>query len=84
MKSIGCGRKIVNAFHTCVRSCIRPCVHLSGFNINLYISFMYKDIFIKFAGNVYGCKNLSLQNFSLILKNQMAAIANYLKIKKLF
>ena len=39
--------------------CIHPCVRLSGFNINLNISFNYKDIFIKFAGNVYGYKNLS-------------------------
>ena len=40
------------------------------------------DIFTKFAGNVYGYKNLSLKNFSLILKNKMAAIANCLKIVK--
>ena len=60
-----------------------PCIHLSGFNINLNVSFIYKDI-IKFAGNVYGYKNLSLQNFGLILKNKMAAIANCLKIIKLF
>ena len=83
MKSIGCGREIVNAFHTCVCLCIRPCVHLSGFNIQLNISFIYKDIFIKFAGNVYGYENLSLQNFGLILKNKMAAIVNCLKIMKL-
>ena len=56
MKNIGCGRQIVNAFHTCVCLCIRPCVRLSGFNINLNISFIYKDIFIKFAGNVYDYK----------------------------
>ena len=35
-----------------------------------------------FAGNVYGYENLSVQNFSLILKNKMAAIANCLKIIK--
>ena len=69
---------------TCVCFCIRPCVHLSGFNISLKISFNYKDIFIKFAENVYGYKNLSLQNFGLILKNKMATIANCLKIIKLF
>ena len=66
------------------RWCIHLCIHLSGFNINLNISFNYKDIFIKFAGNVYGYKNLSRQNFGLILKNKMAAIANCLKIIKLF
>ena len=70
MKSIDCGREIVNAFHACVCLCIRLCVCLSGFNINLNISFICKDIFIKFAGNVYGYKNLSLQNFDLILKQQ--------------
>ena len=84
MKSIGCGREIVNPFHTCVCLCIRPCVRLSGFNINLNISLIYKDIFIKFAGNVYGYANLSLQNFGLILIDKMAAIANCLKIIKLF
>ena len=62
----------------------RPCVRLSGFNINLYISFIYKDIFIKFEGNVYGYENLSTQNFGLILKNKVAALANCLKIIKLF
>ena len=46
--------------------CIHPCVCLSDFNINLNISFIYKDIFIKFAGNVCGYKNLSLQKFGLI------------------
>ena len=45
-------------------------------------SFINKDIFIKFAGNVYGYENLSVQNFGLILKNKMDAIANCLKIKK--
>ena len=69
---------------TCVRLCICLCVCLLGFNIHLNISFIYKDIFIKFAGNIYGCKNLSLQNFALILKNKMAAIANCLKIIMLF
>ena len=59
-------------------------VRLSGFNISLNISFIYKDIFIKFAGNVYGYKNLSLQNSGFILKTKMAAIANCLKIIKLF
>ena len=59
--------------------CVRPFV---TFCINLNTSFIYKDIFTKFAGNVYGYENLSLHNFSLILKNKMAAIADCLKIIK--
>ena len=63
-----------------------PSIHASicssHFCINLNISFIFKDIFTEFAGNVYGYKNLSVQNFSLILKNKMAAIANCLKIIK--
>ena len=59
-----------------VRACVCACFHSSRFYINLNISFIYKDIFTKFAGNVYGYKNLSVQNFGLILKNKMAAIAN--------
>ena len=61
---------------------VRAYVRLSRFCINLNISFIYEDIFTKFAGNVYGYENLSLKNFSLILKNKMAAIANCLKIVK--
>ena len=79
----GRGREIIKSFCTCmyasVRASIRP---MSRFCINLNISFIYEDIFIKFAGNVYGYKNPSLKNFSLILKNKMAAIANCLKIEK--
>ena len=59
---------------------MRPSVRPLRFCINLNISFIYGDIFTKFAGNVYGYENLSLKNFSLILKNKMAAIANCLKI----
>ena len=61
---------------------VRPSVRSSCFCINLNISFIYKDIFTKFAGNVYGYENLSLLNFSLILKNKMAGIANCLKTIK--
>ena len=50
--------------------------------INFYISLAYKDIFTKCVRNVYGCKNMSVQNFGLILKNKMAAIADCLKIIK--
>ena len=73
----GRGREIIKRLPS-----VRPSVRLSCFCINLNISFIYKDIFTKFAGNVYGYKNLSLQNFSLISKNKMAAIANCLKIIK--
>ena len=42
-------------------------------------TFIYTDIFTKFAGNVYGYKNMSVQNFGLILKNTMATIGDCLK-----
>ena len=61
---------------------VRASVCSSRFCTNLNISFIYEDIFTKFAGNVYGYENLSLENFSLILKNKMAAIANCFKIVK--
>ena len=38
--------------------CVRPCVRSSRFYINHNIAFIYKDIFTKFAGNVYGYENL--------------------------
>ena len=65
-----------------MRACVRESIRSSRFYINLNISFIYKNIFTKFAGNVYGFENLSVQNFSLILKNKMATIANCLKIIK--
>ena len=77
----GRGREIIKRL-LYVRACVRDSVCESRFYINLNISFIYKYIFTKFAGNVYGYKNLSVQNFSLILKNKMAAIANCLKIIK--
>ena len=43
-------------------------VRLSCFYINLNISFSYTDIFTKFAVNVYGHDNLSMQKFCFILK----------------
>ena len=67
MKSKGSGREIVNAFHTyvclCICLCIRLCVRWSGFNINLNISFNYKDIFIKFTGNVLWLQKPVSANF---------------------
>ena len=67
-----------------VHACVHLSVRLTRFCINFNVSFLYKDIFTKFAGNAYDYENMSLQNFSLILKNKMAAIANCLKIIKLF
>ena len=40
------------------------------FYINHNMSFIYEDILTKFAGNVYGYANMSLQNFGLILKKK--------------
>ena len=77
----GRGREIIKRLPS-VRPSARPSVRSSRFCINLNISFIYEHIFTKFAGNVYGYKNLSLKNFSLTLKNKMAAIANCLKILK--
>ena len=118
MKSKGRGREIVHVFHMCV--CMLSVCAFVPQVINFNISFIYKDIFIKVAWNVYGMgywgysieKALYLskyftliigamvseykdnqkswpsnvlpeKNFSLILKNKMAAIANYLKIIKM-
>ena len=66
-----------------------PCMHACMFAfviflINLYIAFIYENVFTKFAENVYGCKNMSVTNFVLILKNNMAAIADCLKIIDIF
>ena len=69
----GHGREIIKCL-LCVRASVCLCVSLSRFHINLNMSLIYKDIFTKYAGNVYGYKNLSVQNFGLILKNEMAAI----------
>ena len=77
----GHGQEIIKCLPYVCAS-VRACVRSSHFCINLNISFIYEDIFTKFAGNVYGYENLSLKHFSLILKNKMAAIANCLKIVK--
>ena len=58
-----------------VRLSIRLCVRWSHFYTNLNILLIYNNIFTKFAGNVYGYENLSVQNDGLILKNKMAVIA---------
>ena len=67
----------------CVHLYVHLCIPLSRFYINLDISFIYKDIFTKVAGNVCGYDNLSVQNFALFLKNKTATIVNCLKIIKL-
>ena len=55
------------------------CVCLSSFYINLYVLFIYENIFTKLSENVYGYENMSLKTFVLIFK-KMAAIAIYSKI----
>ena len=44
------------------------------------MAFIYEDIFTKFAPHAYGSENMSVENFALILKNNMAAIADCFKI----
>ena len=46
--------------------------------INLDISFIYKDIFTKFAGNVYGYENIC-KNWPHF-ENKMATMADCVKI----
>ena len=53
---------------------MHACVHLLHFYINFYISFMI----------VYGCENMSLKNCTHLKKNNMAAIADDLKIIDMF
>ena len=77
----GRGREIIIRFPY-VRDSVRLSIGSSHFYINLNISYIYRDIFSKFAGNVYGYENMSVQNFGLILK-KMAAKANCLKIIKM-
>ena len=71
----GHGQEIIKRL-PCVCVSVHASVRLSRFCINLNISFIYKDIFTKFVGHVYAYENLSLHNFTLILKNKMAAIDN--------
>ena len=54
---------------------MHACVRLSHFYINLYISFIYEAIFAKFA-EIFMAVNTSVKNFVLILKDNMAAIAD--------
>ena len=50
MKHFSCMPVYVNAYE-----------HLSHFYINLYIAFIYEDIFTKFAESVYGYENMSVK-----------------------
>ena len=77
-----CGWQIIKRLSYVCPS-VRPSLHSSHFYINLNSSFIYKNIFTKFAGNVYGYENMSVQNFGLILKKKMAAIADCLEIIKM-
>ena len=56
--------------------CVRSCVHLPHFYINLYISFIYEDIVTKFAENVCGYENISVKTFK--------PLATILDIKMIF
>ena len=47
----GCGWEIIKHL-----LCFHASIHSSYFYINLSISFIYKDIFTKFVGKVYGYK----------------------------
>ena len=51
---------------------------------HIFKSFIIEVIFIKFAENVYGCENMSVKTFVLVLKNNMAAIADCSKIIDMF
>ena len=53
------------------------CMRLSHFYTILYISFIYEDIFTNFAEKIYGCESMSVKNFVLNLKNNMATIVRF-------
>ena len=55
-------------------------VHCHIFKSTFILHSFIEDIFTKFAENVYGFENMSVKNFVLILKDNMAAIADYSKI----
>ena len=57
---------------------------VSHFYISLYISFIYEDIFTKYAKNVYVSENMSVKKFGLVLKNKMATIADCSKVSDMF
>ena len=79
----GLGDYETPSVRVCMRVCMHACMRLSHFYINLYTSFIYEDMFTKFAQNASGCENMSVKNV-LILKNNMATIADCLKIIDMF
>ena len=62
--------------HVCMHVCIVIFLHQPFVSH----SFIYEDIFTKFAENVYGCENMPVKILLLILKNSMATIADCSKI----
>ena len=64
--------------------CVHACVRLSHFYINLHVSFIYQDIFTKFAENVYVCENMSIKKFCHHFKNNIATMANCSKVIDMF
>ena len=58
------------------------CAFIAFLHQSLYL--IPTDIFTRFAENVYGSKNMHVKNFVLILKNNMAAMADCMKIIDLF
>ena len=52
----GLGDYETPSMRVCVLLGINTCERLSHIYINIFISFIYADIFTKFAENVYGCE----------------------------
>ena len=67
-----------------LRACMCVCMHVCVVTFLNQALYGIYDIFTKFAENVYGCENMSLKNFVLILKYNMAAIAECSKIIDMF
>ena len=64
MKCLQC---LLAGLHACVSFL---CFYVSCFYTNLYISFIYEDIFTKVAKNVYSCENMSVKHFVIFLKTK--------------
>ena len=68
----------------CMSAYVRVCMcAFVTFLHQFYSSFNCQYIFTKFAKNVYSCENMSVKKFVLILKNNVAAMAD-LKIIDMF
>ena len=59
--------KCLQCVHLCMCACM--CAFVTFLN-QLHISFSYEDIFTKFAENVYGCANISVNNYDTHFKKQ--------------